>query len=484
MSRGDFQLLKDTPIVDLFLDEGNARIRDGRDQADCISKILRKEDQLMALMADIAENGLTTMPILVKPVGGKLVVMDGNRRLTALKLLNDVHLCPVERLKSDIKQLQKRFAANIVSAVDVLSASDDQAIAREVLARHSGAQGGVGQLDWSAYLRTVYLLNHGHPADYKRAGQYALWAEKQGIWVDDEFPVTSLQRFFSIENLKSLGFKVEEDELVPIIALDEAKRMGQTLMSDFQLKVVKVDDVKTPTLASTYIAGLRQRCGLAPSPAPAAAPVPAAATGSQSTSSPVSGSGPSAGPGAAYGTGATGPLGGTSAVGAATTPPTAPAPTPTPKTSPSERPKVFGQRSPGIGIPSTETKAATIVAEIRALNVKSNPMACAMLLRGLIELSSNYYHARNLPPLPPGSKSIPLGKSVLQAATHMESLGVLSTSEFDIVRRLSDPSVAASELLHIETLQKVMHRDTHHTTYQFVNTLWDNVAPFVRACWR
>ncbi len=465
MSRKNFKLVVNVPITDIKLDVGNPRIRDGHDEPDCISRILRKEDQLMALMADIAENGLTTMPILVKPVDDKWVVMDGNRRVTALKLLNDVSLCPEERLKPSIQTLQQAHKGNIPQSIDVLSSSNDEAIAKEVLSRHSGAQGGVGQLDWSAYLRTVYLLNHGHPPDYKRPGQYALWAEKQGIWVDDEFPISSLQRFFTIENLYLLGFVIESDELVPAVSLDLAKRMAQMVMTDFAT-TLKVDHIRTPDLARNYIGGVRTRVGLIE--------VPSTPTTSDNVSSPL----------------VNAPIDDGAVPANLPTPqpitppslpvsplPLRPRPSPTPILSAWDRKQLFGRRGPNLQIPESELKARTLVAEIRKLDVKETSLAAAMLLRGFLELSDGYYRANQS--LPDVGK---LGKNVLASATHMRDSEKISISEFDIVKRLAVPD-ARDELLHIETLQKVMHRDTHHPNYQLVNTVWDNLAPFVRACW-
>lgn len=460
MSRNDFELLGGVPIADIMLDVGNPRIRDGHDQTDCISRILRKEDQLMALMADIAEKGLTTMPILVKPVGNKWVVMDGNRRVTALKLLNDVSLCPDERLKPVIQNLQRKHQGNILQVIDVFSSSNEEAIAREVLSRHSGAQGGVGQVNWSAYLRTVYLLNHGHPSEYKRPGQYALWAEKHGIWVDDEFPITSLQRFFTIENLALLGFLVESDELVPAVSLDLAKRMTQTVMTDFAT-TLNVDHIRTPDLASGYIATVRTRAGIieTPSAPPVSDPTPTPLTPAPE--------------------GRAGPIEAPTPFPPSTPPqsPQPPRPTPTPLLPAWDRKQLLGRRAPNLQIPESEPKARTLVAEIRKLDVKETSLAAAMLLRGFIELSDGYY--RNSQSLPDTRK---LGKNVLASATHMRDSGKISVSEFDIVKRLSIPDTS-DELLHIETLQKVMHRDSHHPNYQLVNTVWDNLAPFVRACW-
>lgn len=473
MSRKDFEYLKDVALTDLLLDEGNPRIRAAHDQRACVERILRKEDHMVNLMKDIANRGLTTMPIIVMPTGdGRYKVMDGNRRVTALKLLNFPDSCPDERLKPLLKQLLKDHRDTIPETVDVMSSVDPKAVSMEVLARHSGAQDGIGQVDWSAYLRNVFLINHGHPPDYKRAAQYALWAEDQEIYVSDDFPISSLHRFFTADNLALLGFRIDKvtDELVPAISAAQVKQMAQILMTDF-LTDVKVDDVRTPSLAQTYIETVRNRVGLteAPAPAPgdsAAAPSPSSATGG------AGGAPASAPPAPSPATG------GTSAPGPSA--PATPRAAPTPATPASERDRLFGRSSPGISIPASEAKAATIVAEIRKLKVRganATPLAVGMLLRHLIELSDAHYAALHALP------GKPLAKSVFQSAQHMKSAGLLDVSQCDIVCRLADPGISSSELLHIETLQKWMHRETHIPSYQALNIFWDAIAPFVRACW-
>lgn len=462
VSRNDFKIVKNLPVSNILLDPRNARIRAGHDQADCVHRILRKEDQIIALAADIAENGLTTMPILVAPTTerGTYVVRDGNRRVTALKLLNDPERwSPDARLKARFMAIRERFPSGILAEVDVLSSSNEDAMTREVLARHSGAMGGVGQLDWSAFLRTVYLVTHQLPVEYKRPGQYAFWAEDHDIELADEFPITSLQRFFSKENLSRLGFEINaQDELVPNIRVDMVKKMAATILGDFGSSRVKVADVFVPADAAAYISRVRQMHGLEEPPPPATpAPAPSGPPGHS----------PAPGPGAFP-----------PADGGAPPPPAAPAPAaraPTPRQRPVDRSRIFGRSAPGIAVPDSERKAATIVTELRKMDLDETPFAASMLLRALIEIGDEYYRKG------PGFNEGKLAKNVRKSARHMRDRGMLTPEECDITVRLT---TGDDSLIQIETLQKMMHRDTHHLDKQFINTFWDNVAPFVRACWR
>lgn len=165
MARSDFLVVSDVAIEDIMLDVHNARIRAGADQNDCIRRILRKRDQFLAICESIAKDGLTTMPILASPNGdGTYTVKDGNRRTTALKLLNNPDLCPEPELITKIEKIVS-LHKNFPSRVDLTVTDNEPAMIREVLSRHQGEMGGAGQMGWSAYLRTLYLLNHDHPAE-------------------------------------------------------------------------------------------------------------------------------------------------------------------------------------------------------------------------------------------------------------------------------------------------------------------------------
>ena len=464
MARSDFWVVSDVAVEDIMLDVHNARIRAGADQNDCIRRILRKRDQFLAICESIAKDGLTTMPILASPNDdGTYTVKDGNRRTTALKLLNNPALCPEPEL---VPKIVKIVAAhkNYPARVDLTVTNNEQAMISEVLSRHQGEMAGVGQMGWSAYLRTLYLLNHDHPAEYKRPGQYALWAEGQGIFVEDEFPISNLQRFFNIENLHLLGFDIDVNgELSLNLSQATVRQIATKVVGDFG-GGKNVNEVFTPEQARQYIDEVRASAGLS-RPVPTTAPTPASAVSPATSSAP-----PNSTPPTGHTGGATPPLS-TSTTSAP--PPRAPA---TPATPASDRKKVFGTRSPGIAIPATGyPKEQTLMAELRALDVSKFPLAATMLTRALIELSDLHYRTTNTL-----QDQGTLAKNIKKSAQHMLTNVKISVSEEDMVKRLCNPSGA---MIEIETLQKMVHRNTHNLDRQFVNTLWDNIGCFVKACW-
>lgn len=478
MSRVHFTYRQNIPVTDLLLDTENARIRVGSDQNDCMTRILRKEAQLLALMRDIAEKGLTTMPILVSPASGnKWIVKDGNRRVTALKLLNDPDCCPIGELKGRILAIKEKFNDNIFDVVDVLSSDNEEAIVREVVARHSGSMGGAGQLDWNAYLRTIYLLGHNQPSEYKRAGQYLFWAESVGIYVDDEFPISTLSRFFSEENLSKLGFSVENDKLVSNISIDKLKRIATRIVMDFNPPArLTVDAVRSPEDASAYIEKLRNEVGLAEQK-----PGDESIEGSNYPGSEERKEAPDVDDGNSNTLGSddkNDPSGKGSKPGSKGGKPSGP-------TGPSkplwDRPGLFRSGKSGFNIPKEYIKITNIVAELKALNLvasstkKPTPMAVAMLFRALIEMSTKYYMQAN------GLKMVErLHSDIARAADHMKEVGRLNEEQHAVlIQRTRDEA----GMLHVRTLQAYVHSDAFHPNQQVLNTLWDEIGVFVIACW-
>ena len=473
MARKHFKNVPEVEIENIILDVHNARIRAGADQNDCIRRILRKKEQFLAICESIAKDGLTTMPILASPnADGTYTVKDGNRRVTALKLLNQPDICPEPDLLPKIIKIAKTHT-NFPSKVDLTVTDDEEVMVREVLSRHQGEMGGIGQMGWSAYLRTLYLLNHGHPAEYKRPGQYALWAEGEGIFVDDEFPITTLQRFFTVDNLKLLGFDIDEnDELKPNLPVATVRQMATQVVRDFS-RGKNVSEVFTPEQAKQYIDEVRKSVGI--DQPPVATPTPASPEGTPAS--------PESTPAEALPISA--PINGSAdspSTASSVSPDTAsprPRSSPTPATSPADRKKIFGssRRTPGIAVPTTGRypKEQEIVKELRGLDLIKFPLAAAMLLRALIELSDLHYRTvNNL------SDQQGLAKNVKKSAQHMSENNRLNASEKDMVMRLCN---RAGDIVELEALQKMIHRPTHNLDRRFVNTLWDNVGCFVRACW-
>lgn len=145
-------LYKTIPVTEIFLDEKNPRSPSVADQREAIRAMLDdQEDQLVNLARDICESGLDpTKRLLVFEEEGRLVDGDGNRRLTALKILE------TPPLASSHPNLQRKFEAlrntykKYPREVDCVVLKSRGAAHHWIEINHGGRLDGRGQIPWNS----------------------------------------------------------------------------------------------------------------------------------------------------------------------------------------------------------------------------------------------------------------------------------------------------------------------------------------------
>lgn len=475
MTRAAFGAVSAVPLEKLLLDTKNPRIRAGHDQSDCIERLLRKSKQMLALAKDIATNGLSTAPILVEPlVGKKYIVWDGNRRITALKLLNEPSLCGSKALAAQFAATAAKAAISIPSTIDVLASSDRQALLKEVLARHAGALDGAGQLTWDALLRTMFLLGHKKaPSDYRLAGLLLMWAEENDVEVDDAFPITTIHRFLNKKSLGRLGFRDVGEAVEPVIEVDAAIRVVERIVQDFAPSGgISVNEVYDQTQQDAYIESIRVDLGLA-SPQDKPKGGQSGSWGKPSNDH--------------------------------DNPPFNEVPVqPVDRDDGDDEEKSQPKRSRGVGyrtthkpewdrksivrprfrpeIPDEMWKAGEVLRELRRTKTEDALIATAALFRIFVELSTKVYFKRHQNDLGEPRQG-EMHKSALDAAAHMRRHGRLDQGELDAtIRRFKERSQSPTPLQYA-TLNDYMHSFRHMPDRQSLHILWGEIDAYLEACW-
>lgn len=470
MSRNQFYEAKRIAVSSLRLDTRNPRIRHGQDQKDCIMRILRDRDNFLALLKDIAANGITIEPIVVsKNEAEKWVVRDGNRRITALKLLNRPSLAlPDTALVSLISRIREAHIENIPSKVSCFASDDEAAILSYLKLKHTGENSGIGQKSWSAVLIALFNLHTGVNDQNRRAAQLLLWAEENGLRINDDFQITTLSRGLNIDTLELIGFKIENDNIIPKISIPKAFAMVEYVINDITEGRINVKrdgedgSIFTKESQLRYFRKVRDVFAEQPDE-----PTPPSPPAGDPPHDPVDGAPPQ------YDD------------NPQDTPQDIPPPAgrPTPPGGPIkpawDRPCLFGRRkksTPGFSIPDSEPKARSVVAELRGLNPMESPIAVAMLLRYLIELSNTRYRQAH----PSLRQQDHLHRGIATSAEHMKGAERLTQDELDVILRYTREE---QSMLHIKTLQAYIHRPNFHPNGQTLNTFWDEIGCFVKACW-
>jgi len=155
-----FENTKKFFVEDLLLDTGNYRFRAANDQKDCIKKIYdQNHDNFIRIMESIGKNDIV-QPLIVYEKGSEYVVMDGNRRVAALKVLyNPAKYSPVSTLDAKAKELKSLGKAKF-SEILAMCSADKDTIERTLYDIHA-AGGGISQIGWNAYANAIYRYRHG-----------------------------------------------------------------------------------------------------------------------------------------------------------------------------------------------------------------------------------------------------------------------------------------------------------------------------------
>ncbi|WP_149488432.1 hypothetical protein F0313_000015 [Escherichia coli] len=158
--------LKSMNINKLLLDVDNPRFpTSAENQRDAIAKMLDLQyDRIYRLAKDIASKGLDPSEnILVYPSeeeSGFFVVAEGNRRVTALKLLHSPRLAPTEKARKAFEKL-KITQLKDINVIDNCVLFDDDEYEHWVNLKHTGQNAGVGRVEWTATEKARHLARMG-----------------------------------------------------------------------------------------------------------------------------------------------------------------------------------------------------------------------------------------------------------------------------------------------------------------------------------
>ena len=157
-------------LSELRLDEANFRIGSTSSQRDAIQAVIADQRaKLVNLAKDIlAEGGLSPgEPIWVfrDPVSNFYVSVEGNRRVTALKLLENPSLADGTTIEKPFRELAKQFAANPIRDLQACVFASRAEAEPWVRKRHLRSSSGVGLEPWKTMAKNRANRAHGKNAE-------------------------------------------------------------------------------------------------------------------------------------------------------------------------------------------------------------------------------------------------------------------------------------------------------------------------------
>lgn len=139
-------------VSELFLDENNPRFPEARSQRDAIKAMLDEQGaKIVNLAADIYNYGLNpSSRLIVFKENNRITDGDGNRRLTALKILETPTLAnSYPRIKKKLQQIRET-KGSIPTEVSCVVFKNRKQARRWIENNHDGEQEGRGLVRWNA----------------------------------------------------------------------------------------------------------------------------------------------------------------------------------------------------------------------------------------------------------------------------------------------------------------------------------------------
>jgi hypothetical protein len=210
-------------IDNLLLDVENARHGNLDDQPAILKWMCTdsRKDKLFNLAQSIAQEGMNPIEIpLIIPAGEKnneYIVVEGNRRISALKMLIDPNRCPNEKEQQRYKKLKENAVIVPSKEVECIIAPDFKVAKYWIEIRHTGQKEGAGTVPWGAkevdnFAKRVNDRGRYHAA--MRLLDYALDRALVTPEQSNRIPITNVTRLINTPEVRhQMGADLKKGEL-------------------------------------------------------------------------------------------------------------------------------------------------------------------------------------------------------------------------------------------------------------------------------
>ncbi|MHA3052567.1 hypothetical protein [Acinetobacter sp. ANC 4640] len=146
-----FKTTKFFKVQDLTLDQENYRFGIANTQKECIELIYKDSpDSFENLLNDMITNNIGDYPLVYINPKNENIVLDGNRRVSILKIINDVSLAPSTKIKDIVEKIDKKSLPFDLNNIGCFVSRDKNEILKTVYERHAAGK-GISRIHWSAF---------------------------------------------------------------------------------------------------------------------------------------------------------------------------------------------------------------------------------------------------------------------------------------------------------------------------------------------
>ena len=207
---------KSIKIEDLLVNPKNFRFDPVANQKAAINTMINKMKEKVKKQAeDIAKRGLNPTESLsvTKTYKRKYIVHEGNRRLTAVKLIDNPRIIPLDKKTKDFFQkLKTDYGHNLPSEIDCVIFSQEKDTYHWTRLKHTGENRGIGVVPWNNKQQGRFEANITDSKPKKHI-QVQHFMEKNSISFPDNHS-TTLERLISNPSVRDrIGIDFKDGDL-------------------------------------------------------------------------------------------------------------------------------------------------------------------------------------------------------------------------------------------------------------------------------
>ena len=439
------------PVADLQLDTGNPRFGEEQESQQAAALKLAKQQgrHIVKLAEDIVDFGLDPTALVAVVATSdrhrKYKVLEGNRRVLALKALETPTLVAGALTSSEEKRLQqlsgRYHQGDPIEGVRCVLFDKEEQAYHWIELRHTGNNEGAGLDEWDADEKDRFRSRHpGGAKGRKPGGQVIDFVVKATGMSAPKKIMSNVNRLVvSAPARDALGIDIIDGQVVSSYPKDEVLKGLKRVVEDFDTGGKRVTDIYYDDDKRDYLNTFK-RTELPAKSKRLPAPVPLLDLLSGRPAKPVQ-----------------------------------------PRTARRRR-KPQADRT--TLIPSTSKLNPTvprinaIYNELATLTVDQYPNACAVLLRVFMELSVDHYLAQHNVMTEAQMRSAPLAQRMKTAADHLKK-----RSKIDEALRKAVYTIASSSghivIASATTFNQYVHNKHVFPKPSELRTAWDELEPFL-----
>ncbi|MFA0251463.1 hypothetical protein AB4480_18595 [Vibrio sp. 10N.261.45.A4] len=259
--------IQSIPLNSIKLDQENVRFGGdiAQSQREAIELMMADKDdikKLVHLANHIATHGLdpTELQLVIPNNDGvSYIVIEGNRRLTALKMLQNPLLCPIEKYVKSFREASIKLNGSLPTEISCSIVENREAGEIWVELKHTGQNGGAGRVNWDSDIRDA-MRTRGTGVDSIGRQIRTLISDNQQFFNDTtidgikKIDVTTLTRLFSsLPAQNAFQLKIESKTLTPHFPLEFISPSVDFAVSMFINEGYNVNDIRNDKDRRSFI---------------------------------------------------------------------------------------------------------------------------------------------------------------------------------------------------------------------------------------